>query len=219
MKIAVVGGTGDCGRGFVLHWSQKHEVIVGSRKAEKAEACAEDVITRLSDCGLDAKVTGTDNGSAIEASDIVVLSVPYRFVESVTGGLKEHYSDQIVISPVVPMSRVEKHFEYTPPSQGSASLLVRELLPSTVKIVAAFHTISYAIFQDLDKVLTNDILICGDDEKAKKSVAVLVKEIKDLRPLDVGPLKVSAQIESLTPLLLNISRLNNMKNPGMKIVT
>jgi predicted dinucleotide-binding enzyme len=78
MKIAVVGGTGDCGRGFILRWAQRHEVIVGSRKADKAETCAEEVTEILEDWGVDKpRVIGMDNGSAIEASNLVVLSRSY----------------------------------------------------------------------------------------------------------------------------------------------
>lgn len=218
MKIAVVGGTGDCGQGFIKRWAKEHEIIVGSRRAEKAEETAESLTSFLREVGVDARIRGMENGEAVEASEIVVLSVPYKFVESMTADLAESYSDQIVISPVVPMARVEKHFEYTPPVQGSAALLVRELLPSKVKVVAAFHTISYAALQDLEKPVGGDVLIAGDDPESKEVVADLVRIIEDLRPLDGGPLKLAAQMEGLTPLLLNISRLNRVKNAGISVI-
>jgi NADPH-dependent F420 reductase len=218
MKIAVVGGTGDCGQGFVKRWAKDHEITIGSRRAEKAEKTAGDLTSFLKERGIDARIRGMDNGSAIEASEIVVLSIPYKFIESMTSDLKKSYSDQIVISPVVPMARAEKHFEYTPPAQGSAALQVEALLPTSVKVVAAFHTISYAAFQDLDRTIGGDILIAGDDPEAKGVAADLVRIVKDLRPLDGGPLKMAAQLEGLTPLLLNISRLNKVKNAGISVV-
>ncbi len=218
MKIAVVGGTGDCGQGFVKRWAKEHEIIIGSRKADKAEETAGELTSFLKERGVDARIRGMDNGSAIEASEIVVLSIPYKFIESMTSDLKESYSDQIVISPVVPMARVDKHFEYTPPAQGSAALLVKALLPTSVKVVAAFHTVSYAAFQDLDRTVGGDIVIVGDDPEAKEVASNLVRIVKDLRPLDGGPLKVAAQVEGLTPLLLNISRLNKVKNAGICVV-
>jgi NAD(P)-dependent dehydrogenase (short-subunit alcohol dehydrogenase family) len=36
MKIALVGGTGDIGTGFALRWAAHHEIVIGSRRAEKA---------------------------------------------------------------------------------------------------------------------------------------------------------------------------------------
>jgi NADPH-dependent F420 reductase len=218
MKIAVVGGTGDCGQGFVKRWAKEHEIIIGSRKADRAEETAKELAALLKERGVDARIKGMDNGSAIEASDIVVLSIPYNFVESMTSDLKDSYTDQIVISPVVPMARVEKHFEYTPPSQGSAAFLVKDLLPPSVRVVAAFHTISYSALQDLERTIGGDVVIAGDDPEAKEAAADLVRIIKDLRPLDGGPLKVAAQVEGLTPLLLNISRLNKVKNAGITVV-
>jgi len=218
MKIAVVGGTGDCGQGFIKRWAIEHEIIIGSRRAEKAEAAAAELTSFLKERGINARIEGMENGRAIEASEIVVLSVPYKFIESMTVDLKRSYTDQIVISPVVPMARVDKHFEYTPPAQGSAALLVKDLLPPSVRLVAGFHTISYAAFGDLDKRVEGDVLIAGDDPRAKEVVADLVRMVKDLRPLDGGPLKAAAQIEGLTPLLLNISRLNKVKNAGISVI-
>ena len=218
MKIAVVGGTGDCGQGFIKRLACEHEIIIGSRRAEKAEAAAAELTSFFKDRGINARIEGMENGRAIETSEIVVLSVPYKFIESVTVDLKKSYTDQIVISPVVPMARVDKHFEYTPPAQGSAALLVKDLLPSSVRLVAAFHTVSYTAFQDLDRRVEGDVLIAGDDPGAKEVVADLVRMVKDLRPLDGGPLKVAAQIEGLTPLLLNIGRLNKVKNAGISVI-
>lgn len=219
MKIAVVGGTGDCGQGFVKRWAGEHEIVIGSRKADKAEAAASELTRSLKSRGIDTRIKGMDNAAAIEASDLVVLSIPYNFVESMTYDLRESYGDQIVISPVVPMARAGSHFEYRPPAQGSAALLARDLLPPSVRVVAAFHTISYAAFQELDRTLGGDVLIVGDDPGAKEVVADLVRVIKDLRPLDGGPLELAAQVEGMTPLLLNIGRLNKIKNAGINVVS
>ncbi len=218
MKIAVVGGTGDCGQGFVKRWAKEHQIAIGSRRAEKAEKTAGELTSFFEERGIHARIRGMENGNAIEESEVVVLSIPYKFIESMTADLAKSYTDQIVISPVVPMARADKHFEYTPPAQGSAALLVKDLLPSSVKVVAAFHTISYSAFQDLDRRIGGDVLIAGDDPEAKEIVADLVRIVKDLRPLDGGPLKLAAQMEGLTPLLLNISRLNKVKNAGISVV-
>jgi len=37
MKIAILGGTGSIGEGFALRWAGKHEIMVCSREADKAE--------------------------------------------------------------------------------------------------------------------------------------------------------------------------------------
>jgi NADPH-dependent F420 reductase len=214
MKIALLGGTGDIGSGFALRWAQSHEIIIGSRKAEKAEDCAAKVKAVLSS----GDVSGTDNKSAVEASDLVVLCVPYENLESVTADLIGSYSSQLVISPVVPMSYNGLHFAFTPPAEGCAALRAKVLLPEGMRIVSAFHTICAAALQDRSRDLQGDVMICGDDKESKEVVAGLVREVKDLRPLDAGPLSASGLVESLTPMLLNVARRNKIKDAGIRII-
>jgi NADPH-dependent F420 reductase len=216
MKIALVGGTGDIGTGFAVRWAQNHEIIIGSRKADKAQESAKAVLQMLEQKG---NVWGTDNGSAIAASDVVVLCVPVESLPLVTGGLKSSYASQLVISPVVPMSYNGRFFQYSPPPEGSAALQARSLLPEGIRIVAAFHTICAAALQARDRVLKADTLLCGDDIEALEIVAGLAMEIKNLRPLKAGPLEASSLVESLTPMLLNAARKNKIKDAGIRIIS
>ena len=214
MKIALVGGTGDIGSGFALRWAANHEIAIGSRKADKAEESAREVQKILGR----GEVSGMDNKSAIESADVVVLCVPYEHLSSVTADLKGSYSNQLVVSPVVPMSYSGKHFILTPPEEGCSALQARSLLPEGTRIVSAFHTICAAALQDRSRALQGDVMICGDDKEAKDLVADLVREVNDLRPLDAGPLSASGLIESLTPMLLNVARRNKIKDAGIKII-
>lgn len=219
MKIALVGGTGDIGTGFALRWAKNHEIIIGSRKADKAKEAALKVTESLGGVGNVGTISGTDNGSAIAASDVVVLCVPYEHLVSVTSDLKSSYSNQIVISPVVPMEFSGKYFAFTPPEKGSAALQAKSLLPEGMRLVSAFHTICAAALQDKDRELKADVLICGDDDESINMVAGLAQEIESLRPLKAGPLEVSSMVESLTPMLLNVARRNKIRDAGIKIIS
>ena len=216
MKIALVGGTGDIGTGFAVRFMQNHEIIIGSRSADKAQESAA-AITEL--VGPKVKVWGTDNGSAVAAAEVVVLCVPYEHLNSVTSDIQASYNSQLVISPVVPMSYNGKFFQFTPPQEGSAACQAKSLLPEGMRIVSAFHTICAAALQDRDRVLKADVLICGDDAEAVDIVVGLTGEIKSLRPLKVGPLAASALVESLTPMLLNVARKNKIKEAGITIIS
>lgn len=216
MKIALVGGTGDIGTGFAIRWAANHEIIIGSRKADRAKESAA-AVTKL--LGGSENVWGTDNGSAIAAADAAVLCVPYEHLAQVTSDLKSFYSDQLVISPVVPMSYNGKFFQFVPPKEGSAACQVRSLLPDGMRIVSAFHTICAAALQAKDRELKADVLICGDEPEALEQVSGLAMEVKSLRPLNAGPLQTSAMVESLTPMLLNVARKNKIKDAGIKIVS
>ena len=216
MKIALVGGTGDIGTGFAVRWGQKHEIIIGSRNVDKARESAAAVLQLLGEVG---NVQGTDNASAIAAADVVVLCVPYEHLASVTAGLLDSYKSQLVISPVVPMIYNGKFFQYHPPTEGSAALQARSLLPKGVRVVSAFHTICAAALQDIERVMKADAFICGDDAEAIDITVQLAGEIKSLRPLNAGPLAVSSMVESLTPFLLNVARKNKIKDAGIAVVS
>ncbi len=218
MKIALVGGTGDIGTGFAVRWAANHEIIVGSRKVEKAAEGAK-AVQQMLDGDEGACVRSADNGSAIAGADVVVLCVPFEHLPSVTCDLKTSYSDQIVVCPVVPMSYNGKIFQFNPPAEGSAAMLARSLLPEGAKVVSAFHTIAAASLQDRSRELKGDTFLCSDDLEALETVAGLAKEIKNLRPLKIGPLAASSLAECLTPMLLNVARKNKIKDAGISIVS
>lgn len=220
MKIAVLGGTGSFGIGLVMRWATEHDMIIGSREAEKAERAAEEITSLLDERGIRASIKGMENRAAVEESDLVVLSIPYESARSMVMEMKDSFNDQIVVSPIVPMTRTGKRYMYTPPPEGSAALLIQNTLPSSVKVVAAFHTVSSKAIRDLETRLEGDVIIAGDDPNSKRIVSDLVRMIYDLRPLDGGDLKVAAQIEGLTPLLLNLAKVdgNGIKCPGIAVV-
>jgi NADPH-dependent F420 reductase len=218
MKIAILGGTGSIGEGFALRWASKHDIIICSREIDKAAKAAGEYSDTLLGKGLlCCGIAGCSNETGIKDVDVVVLSVPYQGVISLLQNLRSYFKDQIVISLVVPMKR-NKWFEYTPPEQGSAALEIKDVLPESVKVISAYHNISAKKLANIDQILDYDVVVCGDDEEAKKTVMELTKEIKNLHPLDGGGLASSYMIESLTPFLINIAMRNGLSDLGVKFI-
>jgi 8-hydroxy-5-deazaflavin:NADPH oxidoreductase len=218
MKIAILGGTGSIGEGFALRWVSKHDILICSREVDKAIKAAGEYEGTIKNKGLlCCGITGCSNESGIKDVDVVVLSVPYQGVISLLKNLSPLFKSQIVISLVVPMKK-NKWFEYTPPAQGSAALEIKDVLPKSVKVVSAYHNISARKLLDLELSLDYDVVVCGDDEEAKRTVMELTKEIKNLHPLDGGGLASSHMIESLTPFLINLAIRNGLSNLGIKFV-
>lgn len=218
MKIAILGGTGSIGEGFALRWASKHDILICSREVEKALLAADEYSGMLLNKGLlCCGITGCTNEIGIKDVDVVVLSVPYQGVVPLLKNLRPFFKDQIVISLVVPMKK-NKWFEYTPPKQGSAALEIKETLPESVKVVSAYHNVSAKKLANLDLSLDYDVVVCGDDEEAKRTVMELTREIKNLRPLDGGGLAFSYMIESLTPFLINLAMRNGLSDLGVKFV-
>ncbi|MBE0521221.1 MAG: NADPH-dependent F420 reductase [Candidatus Methanoperedenaceae archaeon] len=218
MKIAILGGTGSIGEGFALRWASKHDIIICSRDVDRAIETADKYSGTVLSKGLVCcGISGCTNETGIEDVDVVVLSVPYKGMVPLLQKLKPFFNNQIVISLVVPMQKNDK-FEYTPPEQGSAALEIKEILPETVKVISAYHNISARKLADLESNLDYDVVICGDDEDAKKTVMELTHEINNLRPLDGGGLESSYMIESLTPFLINLAIKNGLRDLGVKFL-
>src|SRR5215831_7779161 len=224
MRIGIIGGTGGMGEGFALRWCQTHDVIVGSRDANKASESAKNY-TNIANAtyGNDFKgsIMGDDNISLSSQSEFLLLSIPYDTIVETCTKLKQVINDKcIVVSPIVPMTRTDSGFAYIPLDQNSKSAaeLVADNLPPRDRIISAFHTISEMKLKKVDLSLGVDTFICGDDDSNVAIVGKLASEIKGLRPIYLGPLSMSYQAEILTPMILNAARKNKLKNPGLKLV-
>src|ERR671914_1306228 len=223
MKIGIAGGTGGMGEGFALRWCQKHDIVIGSRDAQKAREAAENYTRTAKETygDIGGTITGSDNISFANDIDVLILSIPYEFIEDTCGKLAGKLRDDcIVVSPIVPMTRTEAGFVYIPLEQGKkqAAEMVADKLPPRPRIVSAFHTISESKLKKLNQSLDADTFICGDDQSAVAKLTDLVNEISGLRPIYLGPLALTYQAEILTPMCLNAAKRNKMKNPGVKLV-
>ncbi|MFC7234550.1 NADPH-dependent F420 reductase [Halosegnis marinus] len=212
MRIALLGGTGDIGQGLALRWAHDsdHEVVLGSRDPERAREKAEEYETELASLGRERKVTGFANGMAADRADVVVLAVPaYHLtdtVEAVADGLDEN---TVLVTPAVGMKRDDDGFHYNPPPGGSVAALAAEAAPEGVPVVGAYHNLAAGRLADLETDLDWDTPVFGDDEDAKETVVRLTEDIEGLRPLDAGGLANAAEVESLTPLLINLASEND----------
>ncbi len=218
MKIAVLGGTGHIGVGIALRFAiLGHEVIVGSRSPEKAEAKAKEYLDILKERGIDGKITGMKNEDAAKEAEISILAIPHEHAYSTAEGLKDFLRGKIVVSPIVPMERRGKLLLYNPPQEGSAAERLETILTES-RVVSAFQTVPANRFANLDAKFEWDVPVCSNDEDAKKTVMDLINQIEGLRAIDAGPLAVSRLVESITPLLINVMIRNDIKDIGVKFL-
>ena len=211
MRIALLGGTGDIGQGLALRWAYdtNHEVLIGSRDPERAREKAEEYETELDSRGVDCDVQGFANEMAADRADVVVLSVPaYHLVDTVEA-VADRLGDAVLVSPAVGMKRDDDGLHYNRPGAGSVTALAADAAPEGVPVVGAFHNLAAGRLADLDATFEWDTLVVGDDEDAKGIVADLAEGIEGLRALDAGGLANAAEVESITPLLINVAREND----------
>jgi hypothetical protein len=221
MRIALLGGTGDLGRGLALRWGldTDHDLILGSRDPERARDAAETDEATLAAHDVERSIGGFENGMAAERADVVVLTVsPYHLtdlLEDVGDRLPE---DAIVVTPAVGMESTDGGMAYAPPPQGSVAALVREATPAANPVVGAFHTLPAGRLAALEEPLDMDTFVFGDSESAVERIRTLAGEIEGLGTLAAGSLEAAASIESLTPLLVTLGARNDERDYGLKIV-
>ena len=212
MRIALLGGTGDIGEGLAVRWGRDtdHELLVGSRDPEKARAAADDDAETVADAGGDATLKGFDNAMAADRADVVVLAVPpYHVADTIDAVADNLESDDVVVTPAAGMKREDDGFHYHPPSAGSVTALVRDAVPDAVPVVGAFHNLAAGRLSDLSQELGIDTLVLANDDEAADTVSRLAEEIEGLRALSAGGLSNAAEVESLTPLLINVATNND----------
>ena len=210
MQIALLGGTGDIGEGLALRWAYHtaHEVIVGSRKAERARTKAEEYETELVSRGVDRTIGGYENAEAAARGNVVVLSVPPWHVADTVEAVADAIGDAVLVSPAVGMKVDEDGAHYAPPDVGSVTRLVADAAPDGVPVVGCFHNLAADRLANLDVELDLDTLVVGDDPDAKETVRSLAEGIEGLRALDAGPVTNAPEVESVTPLVINVARHN-----------
>ncbi|WP_458206963.1 NADPH-dependent F420 reductase [Haladaptatus sp. NG-SE-30] len=211
MRIALLGGTGDIGQGLALRWAYDtdHEVVIGSRDPEKARTMAEEYETELDSMGVSRSINGFANEMAAERADVVVLAVPPFYVRDTIDAVADRLENvDVLVTPAVGMDRDEDGFHYKPPKAGSVTELVAGSSPEDIPVVGAFHNLSADRLANLEIELSQDTLLVGDDEDAKDLVRMLAEGIEGLRALDAGGIANAAEVESMTPLLINLA-LNN----------
>ena len=223
MKIGIIGGTGGMGKGFALRWSKNHEVIIGSRDAERAASSATEYTNLAKEAygEINGKVTGNDNVSVAKESQVLVLSIPYDNIDAICSQiLSEINDDCVVISPIVPMTKTDVGFECVAIKENKpfSHQTVEKHMKDKTKLVSAFHVISEKKLVNPTLSLDYDIFVAGDDKESVQVVNDLINEIEGLRPIYLGPGALAYLVEMSTPLLLNAMIRNKMKNPGIKII-
>ena len=223
MKIGIIGGTGGMGKGFALRWCKKHEVIIGSRDAERAITAANEYLSLANDAygNINGIISGNDNLSVAKESDVLVLSIPYGNIDATCSQLLPEISDQcVVISPIVPMTKTDVGFECIAIKDNKtfSHQTVEKHMKDKTKLVSAFHVISEKKLVNPTLPLDYDIFVAGDDKTSVEIVNNLINEIEGLRPIYLGPSTLAYLVEMSTPLLLNAMIRNKMKNPGIKLV-
>ncbi|MFY9607340.1 MAG: NADPH-dependent F420 reductase [Blastocatellia bacterium] len=216
LKIGLIGGTGEEGRGLALRWALAGaRVTIGSRAIEKAKTTADELNTII---GGD-RIGYATNQVAIARSEFVLLTVPFAHAASALDAHRQDFREgSILLDITVPVLFEQGRVLHVDLPEGSASEHLQSLLPSYVSLVAAFKTEPAHLLADTHEPLECDSFVASDSKEAKTRVMNAIKFIEGLRPVDAGTLYSARALERMTVLAIGINRRYKVKTARYRIV-
>jgi len=194
-----------------------YQVFVGSRNPDRAAEAAKTIAQTAK---RPVRVSGLSNENAVSQADVVVITVPFAALIDTLRIVKPRFRPgQVLVNVSVPLetSIGGRATRTVGVWAGSAGELAASVVPSTVSVVTAFNNVSAELLKDLSKTVDCDVLVCSDDENAKKIVLDLVKGIMGARGFDAGALENSRTIEQVTALLVSLNIRYKVKSAGLRI--
>ena len=215
--VAIVGGTGPEGRGLASRWARAGlKVIIGSRDESRARATAQELAGQI---GGDARISGAENASAVQQSDVVVLAVPFEAQFKTLKSLQTAFRpNSTLIATTVPLASSvgDRGSRVIGVWQGSAAEQAAELVPEGVKVAAAFQNISAALLTS-NGPIDCDAIICADHKETRQVASELAEKIAGVRAIDGGRLENARIVEQITALLVGINIRYKSHGGGIRI--
>jgi NADPH-dependent F420 reductase len=202
--IAVIGGTGHLGKAIARRLVKAgHEVTIGSRAADKAQATADEI----------GAAGAGENSAVASGQEIVIVTVPYASQADTLTLIAPLVGSAIVVDTTVPLVP-PKVMRVQLPAAGSAALEAKALLGDDVRFVTSFHSVAAHIL-DTDAKVDCDVLVFSDDVEARNVVIGLAGDM-DLRGLSGGALANSAAAEALTSILIYMNKTYGADGAGVR---
>ena len=219
LKVGLIGGTGDEGRGLALRFAiAGAQVTIGSRSAERARETA-DELNRLLDARAKGAILHAENRDAIAGSEIVLLTVPFKHAAST---LETHHDDfrtgSILVDITVPVSFEQGRATYVELPEGSASEHLQARLPKGISLAAAFKTEPAHLLAEIDEPLDCDSFVASNSKEAKARIMEAIGFIEGLRAVDAGALESARVLERMTVLAIGVNRRYKVKTARYRVV-
>lgn len=161
-------------------------------------------------------LTRSDAVTAV-TGEIVVLAIPFGAVEDVLSRRADELAGRIVVDLTNPVD-FATFDSMVVPADSSAAAELQAKLPQS-KVLKAFNT-NFAATLESGKVgdATTTVLIAGDDQDAKQSLADVVNA-SGMKALDAGPLKRARELEAIGFQQLILAASNQVGwNAGFAVI-
>ena len=191
MHVTIIGA-GNMGRGIGHRLvAGGHDVTIVDRHPEKAGRLLEELRGAAQE---GASVEAAEPGAELRG-EVVILAVYYPRSLELARELGDKLAGKVVVDIANPLNETFDALATAPGT--SAAEEVAQSAPAGARVVKAFNTtFSGTLVEGQVAGQPLDVLIAGDDEEAKETVAQLVRD-GGLRAIDVGPLERARQLEGL----------------------
>jgi 8-hydroxy-5-deazaflavin:NADPH oxidoreductase len=192
MRIAIVGGTGSFGRALAERVrALGEEVVIGSRDSSRATEIAAVL-----------GVEGAVNEDAVQGVDLAVLAVRSNAALETARALAPALG-------MTPLLSVASDLTFTDrgvlPGRQTYSLAEHVDRIVDGPVAAGLQSLAAVHLTQLEPP-EEDVLVCGDDPRAKEPSLELAGRLIRGRAVDAGPLANARALEGMTAVILNVNR-------------
>ena len=196
MRIGILGSGLMGGKLGTLFARGGHEVLFSyARREQKLKKLARDAKGKAR--------AGTPREAARDA-DAVLLAVHWSRVDDVLNQAGD-LSGKLVLTCSLPMNDDDTALVVAHTSSGAEELAKK--IPKA-RVVAAFNTVPSEVLFDVyaakRKASRPSLVYCGDDPKAKKVAASLIRDV-GFEPVDAGPLRIARYTEPFGLLIAQLA--------------
>ena len=196
MRIGILGSGLMGGKLGTIFARAGHEVVFSyARTSKKLEKLARE---------SRGKARAGTPAQAAQDADALLLAVHWSRVDDVlkqTGDL----AGKVIITCSLPMNADDTALVIAHTSSGAEELAKK--VPNA-RVVSAFGTVPsevlFDVFQARRKANKPSLVYCGDDSRAKKIAAELIRDV-GFDPVDAGPLRIARYTEPFTLLIAQLA--------------
>ena len=217
MKLGVLGGTGQEGRGIALRLAHAGcEVWVGSRSRTRAAGTAAELNRRL---GGGARIRGALNLEVAARSGILFLAAPFDgAIDLVSSCAPQVSTETTWVDVTVPVVFDAGRIRMAPLEAASGSEQLAAYLPDPAALVAALKTVPARLLGEVAAPLDCDVFVCGDSARRKREVAQVLGRWPGVRTVDAGRLDKAGALERMSALLIGINRRYRVHGSRFRVV-
>jgi hypothetical protein len=196
LRIGILGSGLMGGKLGTLFARAGHEVVFSYARSEQK-------LKRLARAAGGSARAGTPAEAARDA-DALLLAVHWSRVDDV---LKQagDLSGKVIVSCSMPMNPDDSDLVIAHTSSGAEELAKKV---RRARVVAAFGTVPsevlFGVFEARRRTARPSMLYCGDDQRAKKVAAGLIRDV-GFDPVDAGPLRMARYAEPFTLLIARLA--------------